>query len=75
MGKIIAGPGVYVCDECVDLCVEILEHEPGDAPPPGPGPASAGEVEAAARAAHDADERLRVLARRPGDPARDPGGG
>ena len=25
--KIIAGPGVYICDECVDLCDEILEEE------------------------------------------------
>ena len=22
---IIAGPNVYICDECVDLCVEIIE--------------------------------------------------
>lgn len=22
--KLIAGPGVYICDECVDLCVRIL---------------------------------------------------
>src|SRR5215469_3542416 len=25
--KLIAGPGVYICDECVDLCNEILEDE------------------------------------------------
>ncbi|RDI24937.1 ATP-dependent Clp protease ATP-binding subunit ClpX [Rhodococcus sp. AG1013] len=25
--KLIAGPGVYVCDECIDLCNEILEEE------------------------------------------------
>ena len=25
--KLIAGPGVYVCDECVDLCNEILDEE------------------------------------------------
>ncbi|MEO1134425.1 MAG: ClpX C4-type zinc finger protein, partial [Cyanobacteria bacterium J06639_1] len=25
--KLIAGPGVYICDECVDLCNEILEEE------------------------------------------------
>lgn len=23
--KLIAGPGVYICDECVDLCVDIVE--------------------------------------------------
>ncbi|MEI6379987.1 MAG: ATP-dependent protease ATP-binding subunit ClpX [Cyanobacteriota bacterium ELA615] len=26
--KLIAGPGVYICDECVELCNEILEEEP-----------------------------------------------
>jgi len=25
--KLIAGPGVYVCDECVDLCNEIIDEE------------------------------------------------
>ena len=25
--KLIAGPGVYVCDECIDLCNEIIEEE------------------------------------------------
>lgn len=25
--KIIAGPGVYICDECIDLCNEIIEEE------------------------------------------------
>jgi ATP-dependent Clp protease ATP-binding subunit ClpX len=25
--KLIAGPGVMICDECVNLCVEILEEE------------------------------------------------
>jgi ATP-dependent Clp protease ATP-binding subunit ClpX len=25
--KLIAGPGVYICDECVDLCNEIMEEE------------------------------------------------
>ena len=25
--KIIAGPDVYICDECVDICAEILEEE------------------------------------------------
>ncbi|MCH7586299.1 MAG: hypothetical protein IH941_14290, partial [Acidobacteria bacterium] len=23
--KLIAGPGVYICDECIDLCNEIIE--------------------------------------------------
>ncbi|HHV43596.1 MAG TPA: ATP-dependent Clp protease ATP-binding subunit ClpX [Firmicutes bacterium] len=25
--KIIAGPGVYICDECIELCTEIIEEE------------------------------------------------
>lgn len=24
--KLIAGPGVFICDECVDLCAEIVEE-------------------------------------------------
>jgi ATP-dependent Clp protease ATP-binding subunit ClpX len=29
--KLIAGPGVYICDECIDLCNEIIEEEFSDA--------------------------------------------
>jgi ATP-dependent Clp protease ATP-binding subunit ClpX len=25
--RLIAGPGIYICDECVDLCSEIIEEE------------------------------------------------
>ena len=25
--KIVAGPGVYICDECVELCTSIIEAE------------------------------------------------
>lgn len=25
--KIIAGPGVFICDECVNLCQDIIEEE------------------------------------------------
>jgi ATP-dependent Clp protease ATP-binding subunit ClpX len=25
--KLIAGPGVYICNQCVDLCVEIIARE------------------------------------------------
>ena len=25
--KLIAGPGVYVCNECIDLCNEIIDEE------------------------------------------------
>ena len=29
--KLIAGPGVYICDECIDLCNEIIEEELNEA--------------------------------------------
>ena len=25
--KLVAGPGVYICDECIELCTEIIEEE------------------------------------------------
>lgn len=25
--KLIAGPGVYICDECIDLCMDIIDEE------------------------------------------------
>lgn len=34
--KLIAGPGVYICDECVDLCNEILDEELFDTANPAP---------------------------------------
>ncbi|MBD2042086.1 ATP-dependent protease ATP-binding subunit ClpX [Microcoleus sp. FACHB-672] len=36
--KLIAGPGVYICDECVDLCNEILDEELFDAGSATPQP-------------------------------------
>ncbi len=36
--KLIAGPGVYICDECVDLCNEILDEELFDGGPHTGGP-------------------------------------
>ncbi len=30
--KLIAGPGVYICDECIDLCNEIIEEEFAETP-------------------------------------------
>ncbi len=40
--KLIAGPGVYICDECVDLCNEILDEELFDSGtmPSQPSPAA-----------------------------------
>ena len=29
--KLIAGPGAYICDECVEICSEIIEEELVDA--------------------------------------------
>ena len=30
MKKLIAGPGVYICDECIELCNEIIDEELND---------------------------------------------
>ncbi len=62
--KLIAGPGVYICDECVDLCCEIIEQEVGERP----ARVLDGEIEAAARAAREAVDRLRTLAHRAQQP-------
>ena len=35
--KLIAGPGVYICDECIDLCNEIIEEEFAETPETVPG--------------------------------------
>ncbi len=56
--KLVAGPGVYICDQCVDLCNQIIEEEVGKRPE---GVLDA-EIEAAARQAREALDRLRVLA-------------
>ncbi len=37
--KLIAGPGVYICDECIHLCQEIIEEEMLEAPRPKPAAA------------------------------------
>ena len=28
--KLIAGPNVFICDECIDICAEIIEEEFSD---------------------------------------------
>jgi hypothetical protein len=33
VAKLVAGPGVYICDECVNLCNRIIAEEP--VPEPG----------------------------------------
>ena len=35
VAKVIAGPGVYICNECVQLCNDILEQEQQAPSPPG----------------------------------------
>jgi ATP-dependent Clp protease ATP-binding subunit ClpX len=39
--KLIAGQGVYICDECISLCQEIIEEEMLDAPTATAKPAAA----------------------------------
>jgi len=34
--KLIAGPSVYICDECVNLCKEIIDEEEGGVAPASP---------------------------------------
>jgi ATP-dependent Clp protease ATP-binding subunit ClpX len=42
--KLIAGPGVYICDECIDLCNEILDEELVDAHGQGHGGRASAEA-------------------------------
>jgi hypothetical protein len=36
VATMVAGPGVFICNECVSLCVEIIKNKPAmPAPPPG----------------------------------------
>ena len=56
--KLIAGPGVYICDECIDLCNDIIVEEVGRRPKTVLDTA----IESAAKEAREAVERLRVLA-------------
>jgi ATP-dependent protease Clp ATPase subunit len=59
--KLIAGPGVYICDECIALCNEIIEQEAEEQFKPDVD----AEIEVAAREAQAAIDRLRRLAARP----------
>lgn len=36
VNKLVAGAGVglFICDQCIDLCKEIIEEEPGDSAKP-----------------------------------------
>jgi hypothetical protein len=33
VGKLVAGPGVYICDECVNLCITVIAESTGAEPP------------------------------------------
>jgi hypothetical protein len=35
VAKVIAGPGVYICNECIQLCNDILKEEQQAPSPPG----------------------------------------
>ncbi len=54
--KLIAGPGVYICDECIDLCNEILDEELIDSP-------------GNSRHNHDPNKKTPSTARNSGKPA------
>jgi hypothetical protein len=34
VARLVAGPSVYICDECIKTCVAVLEQHGG--PPPSP---------------------------------------
>lgn len=50
--KLIAGPGVYICDECVELCNEILDEELMEEGTPLSSPAARAETKPARKRSH-----------------------
>src|SRR5262249_25106883 len=38
VGRLVAGPSVYICDACILACVEVLEQHGGLPPSPGADP-------------------------------------
>ena len=58
--KLIAGPGVYICDECIDLCNEILDEELVDSQ--GNSRAGAEPSRKATPAAHKSNKPAPTLA-------------
>jgi ClpX C4-type zinc finger len=61
VAKIIAGPGVFICDECIDLCDQILATERG--PVPSQPVPSQPVTELGSPAEQSDDELLASLAR------------
>lgn len=48
--KLIAGPTVFICDECVDLCNDVIEEDAGTPHDEGRAPESAHRTDRALRA-------------------------
>jgi ATP-dependent Clp protease ATP-binding subunit ClpX len=59
--KLIAGPGVYICDECVDLCNEILDEELFDSSASVPQPTSRREQPSEKRASRSPNISLNQI--------------
>ncbi len=59
--KLIAGPGVYICDECVDLCNEILDEELFDSSAAAPQPVPRREQSPEKRKARSANISLNQI--------------
>ncbi|MBW4691273.1 MAG: ATP-dependent protease ATP-binding subunit ClpX [Lyngbya sp. HA4199-MV5] len=59
--KLIAGPGVYICDECVDLCNEILDEELFDSSAAAPQPVQRREQSPEKRKARSANLSLNQI--------------
>lgn len=59
--KLIAGPGVYICDECVDLCNEILDEELFDSSAAAPQPVPRREPTAEKRKTRSANISLNQI--------------
>lgn len=56
--KMIAGPGVYICDECVDICQEIVNEDvqTGLSKPVHPSPSYSGYVCSLCRIVNPAEQ-------------------
>jgi ClpX C4-type zinc finger len=65
VAKLVAGPGVYICDQCVGLCNMILDAEKAAPPKPGPDQETAEQPKPSFRAWHEQpdDEMLTGLAK------------
>lgn len=37
--RLVAGPGVYICNQCVELCNQVLNEDAAHLPPPTDPPA------------------------------------